>query len=67
MFVKPLSGKGKAAQVQSTRLSEVQSETVASTHHSRKTSNTFEEIEEDSDEDLERIIAILDKLNRYKI
>jgi hypothetical protein len=52
MFVKPLSGKSKAAQVQSTRLSEVESQTVASTHHSRKTSNV-EEIEEDSDEDLE--------------
>jgi DNA-directed RNA polymerase I subunit RPA1 len=65
MFVKPLSGRAKNAQVQSNRLSEAESQTVASTnlHNSRKTSNVDEIEEEDSDgeNDLEAPIDDIDE------
>ena len=56
MFVKPLAGRSKAAQDQKQRLSEVESQTVASTKNaSRKASTANEEesvVPSDEDEDL---------------
>ena len=66
MFVKPLSGRVKNTQIQGGRLSEGESQTVASTnlHNSRKTSNV-DEIEEvevsEEEDDLEEPVDDMDE------